>query len=136
MFSVRCFYSFYPPFCNRMVQTETVTHNKGKCVCIGKCVFIFSQSLQTSSSFHSFAVGINMFSTDTTCSLHTFPKTLVLYGRVYHWIVEGVLMWKMLSNLQIIFSILNVPVAYVTDAKCPWARRGKIKLLDFFIKDS
>ena len=50
-------------------------------------------------------------------------------------------MWKMLSDLQIIFSVRtairnvhNVLVASTTDAMCPLGCHGKIKLLDFSIK--
>ena len=68
-------------------------------------------------------------------------KTPVTYSQMYRQIVAGFLIWKMLSDLRIIFSartaicnIRNVIVASATDALCPWGCHGKIKLLDLSVK--
>ena len=65
-------------------------------------------------------------------------KTPVTHSRIYRQIMAGFLIWKMLSDLRIIFSthtaicnVHNVLVASSTDAMCLWGRHGKIKLLDF-----
>ena len=70
------------------------------------------------------------------------PKTPVTYRRMYRRIAVGFLIWKMLSDLRIILSarmtirnVRNVLVSSDTDAMCPWGRHGKIKLLEFSVKD-
>ena len=60
---------------------------------------------------------------------------------MYHCITAGFLIWKMLSDLRIIFAVCmairnisNVIVASTTDAMCPWGCHKKIELLDFSVK--
>ena len=70
-----------------------------------------------------------------TYLIHTpYPS----YGRIYSRIVARFLIWKMLSDLRIIFSIRtaihNVLVASTTDVMCPWGHYEKIKPPDFSVK--
>ena len=59
------------------------------------------------------------------------PKTPVTHGRMYRWIVAGYQIWKIVSDLWIIFFIL---VASTMNVMCLWGRHGKIKLLELSIK--
>ena len=71
-------------------------------------------------------------------------KTPVTHSRMSRQITAGFLIWKIVSDLRIIFYICilvhkdrNIPivlVASVTDATGPKAVHGKIKLLDFSVK--
>ena len=72
----------------------------------------------------------------------SFCKTLVTHGRMYCRIAAGYQIWKIVSNLRIIFficehvrTIHNIVVASsITDMLCPWECHGKIKLLEFSVK--
>ena len=62
----------------------------------------------------------------------TIAKTPVTHSRMYHRIAAGFLIWKMLSDLRIIFTVRtailnvrNVLVASATDAMCPWGYHEK-----------
>ena len=56
-------------------------------------------------------------------------------------IVAGYPIWKIVSDLRIIFfisehfrTVYNVLVASAMDGKCLWGRHREIKLLDFSVK--
>ena len=60
---------------------------------------------------------------------------------MYRRIAAGYQIWKIVSDLRIIFfirehirSICNILVAAATDMMCPWGCHKKIKLLEFFVK--
>ena len=65
------------------------------------------------------------------------PKTQVAHPKIVHRIAPGFLIWKMLSDLPVIFFIrelvLKVLVASATEVMCPQGHCGKVKLLDFSI---
>ena len=68
-------------------------------------------------------------------------KTPVTHGWMYHQIAAGYQIWKIVSDLRIMFFIsehiriiCNILVASATDMKCPWGCHGKIKLLEFSVK--
>ena len=75
-----------------------------------------------------------------SCAMLSY-KTPVTLPRIGPRIALGFLIWKIVSDLRIIFfirelilNVRNVLVASVMDAVCPQVRYGKIKLLDFSVK--
>ena len=68
-------------------------------------------------------------------------KAPATHGRMYRWIAAGYQIWKIVSDLRIIFfirehirTIHNILVASIMDVMCPWGRHVKIKLLEFSVK--
>ena len=71
----------------------------------------------------------------------TSPKTPVTHGRMYHRIAAGYQIWKIVSDLWIIFfirehirTIRNFLVTSATDVMCLWRLHEKSKLLEFSVK--
>ena len=72
----------------------------------------------------------------TKFHLH-YLKFPVTHSRMYCQIAVGFFLWKILTDLWIIFSIrnvCNVLVASAMDAMCLWGHHGKIKLFYFYVK--
>ena len=62
----------------------------------------------------------------------TLAKTPVTHGRMYCGIAAGYQIWKIVSDLRIIFfirehvrTVCNILVTSATDVMCPWGRHEK-----------
>ena len=69
-------------------------------------------------------------------------KTPVTHGRMYRRIAAGYQIWKIVSDLRIIFficehirTVRNILVASPTGVKCLCGHHEKLKLLEFSVKD-